>query len=138
MDEIKGRCLCRAVSFSAKSPPIWTALCHCESCRRAASAPIVPWMGFAVGDVTWTGERAFYQSSEGVRRSFCPTCGTSLSFEGARWPGEIHVYATSLENPETYVPELHCYYDERLPWLHTVDDLPRYGGAAGTQDGDDT
>lgn len=130
MAEQMGRCLCGQVRYRAPAQPLWTALCHCESCRRACSAPIVGWMGFAPGDVHWTGERRFYQSSEVATRSFCPTCGTQMSFESTRWPGEVHLYAASLDAPETYVPELHCFHAERLAWLHLSDSLPKHAGSA--------
>ncbi len=127
---IRGRCLCGAVRYEAPRDPLWTALCHCESCRRAASAPVVAWMGFGVDSVRWDGDRAFYKSSEIARRGFCPTCGSQMSFESARWPGEIHLYAASLDEPEAYSPQLHCHHDERLMWLHIDDTLPRHAGSA--------
>lgn len=129
-DPITGRCLCGKVRFEAPSKPLWTALCHCESCRRATSAPIAAWMGFPEDAVRWQGERSFYQSSEASTRSFCPRCGTPMSFESTRWPGETHLYAVSADAPEDYVPVLHCYYTERLPWLAVEDDLPKHAGAA--------
>ena len=131
---ITGHCLCGAVSFSAPSRPKWTALCHCESCRRACSAPIVAWMGFAAGDVDWTGTRTFYHSSDIAIRGFCATCGTQMSFESANWPGEVHLYAISGHAPETYAPDLHCHYGERLDWLEIADDLPKYHARAGEKD----
>jgi len=129
-----GRCLCGAVRYALGAPPKWTALCHCESCRRAASAPVVAWMGFRPEQVSWAGERAFYASSEHAERSFCPTCGSPMSFASARWPGEIHLYGASLDDPQAYVPQLHCYAAEHLGWLKLADDLPRFTGSA---DGDD-
>ncbi len=128
MAEVTGRCLCGAIRYRAPSTPKWTALCHCDSCRRSASAPYVAWMGFAAESVLWTGERHFYKSSEIATRGFCPDCGTQLSFESTRWPGEIHLYAVSLDDPEAYVPQLHCHVDERLSWVEIHDDLPKYQG----------
>lgn len=127
---LTGRCLCGAVRYAAPGRPKWTALCHCESCRRSSSAPVVAWMGFAPGDVAWTGARAFYQSSKIAKRGFCPTCGTQMSFESARWPDEIHLYGASLDDPERFSPSLHCHYAERLSWLHLSDDLPRFPSTA--------
>ena len=127
---MKGGCLCGAVRYVAKTQPKWTALCHCESCRRAASAPVVAWMGFTPEDVQWSGERKFYQSSEIATRGFCPECGTQMSFESTRWPGEIHLYGVSRDDPENYVPDLHCHYGEHLEWLQIADDLPRHDGSA--------
>jgi hypothetical protein len=127
---LTGRCLCGRVRYSVSTPPLWTALCHCESCRRACSAPVVAWMGFAPNDVQWTGERQFYNSSAIARRGFCPDCGTQMSFESTRWPGEVHLLAASLDDPGNYAPQLHCHFAERLAWLHLSDDLPRHEGSA--------
>ncbi len=129
MDNLTGRCLCGAIRYAAPEQPKWTALCHCESCRRSASAPVVAWMGFPKETIAWSGERSFYNSSEIATRSFCPTCGTQLSFESTRWPGELHLYAVSLDDPERYEPQLHCYHDEHLSWLKIEDDLPVYSGS---------
>ena len=112
-----GRCLCGALRYQARGAPKWTALCHCESCRRSASAPIVAWMGYTPKTVSWAGERAFYKSSEIATRGFCPTCGSQMSFESTRWPGELHLYAASLDDPSLYRPQLHCHHAEHLGWL---------------------
>lgn len=133
MAEITGHCLCGQLRYRAPEKPAWTALCHCESCRRACSAPVVAWMGFAVGDVGWSGERKFFKSSDIATRGFCPDCGTQMSFESTRWPGEIHLYGASRDDPENYRPELHCHTGERLAWLHLQDDLPRFSGSAGDE-----
>ena len=130
MEDFTGRCQCGAVRYTAAAKPLWTALCHCESCRRAASAPVVAWMGFETDQVDWTGDRSFYQSSEIAKRGFCAFCGTQMSFESTAWPGEIHLYAASLDDPTRYAPELHCHHAERLPWLHLGDDLPKHAATA--------
>lgn len=126
----QGGCLCGAVRYSLSAAPKWTALCHCESCRRAASAPVVAWMGFAPDQVTWTGVRASYKSSDIATRTFCPKCGSQMSFESTRWPGEVHLYGVSLDDPEAYVPELHCHTGEHLSWMGLDDGLPKFEGSA--------
>jgi len=132
----EGGCLCGGVRYTLSAPPKWTALCHCESCRRAVSAPVVAWMGFAPEQVVWSGDRSCYKSSDIATRTFCPTCGSHMSFESTRWPGEVHLYGVSLDDPEAFVPELHCHTAEHLGWLQVADDLPRYprsaDGAAST------
>ena len=129
----EGGCLCGAVRYVLRAPPKWTALCHCESCRRAASAPLVAWMGFRPEQVIWSGKRTVFNSSPEAERSFCTCCGSPMSFASTRWPGEIHLYGVSLDNPETYVPQLHCFTDERLSWLHVSDDLPRFTQSADAE-----
>jgi len=87
-------------------------------------------MGFETSQVIWQGTRQTYQSSAIATRSFCPACGSQLSFESTRWPGEIHLYAASLDDPAAYVPQLHCHTSEALPWLALHDDMPRFPGSA--------
>lgn len=124
--ERRGRCLCGTVRFIAKGEPRWVAHCHCESCRRATSAAIVTYAGFLLDNVTWSGGRTTFASSPGVQRSFCPRCGSPLSFSGERWPGEIHLFVASFAEPGTLLPKLHVHAREQLPWLQLADGLPRF------------
>ena len=87
-------------------------------------------MGFASDTVTWIGERTFFQSSAIAKRGFCSNCGTQMSFESTRWPGEIHLYAVSQDDPQDYTPDLHCHYAERREWLHMCDTLDKHAGTA--------
>ena len=126
-----GRCLCRAVTFVARGEPRWVAHCHCESCRRATSSAITTYAGYTLSDVDWTGEQpAAYRSSAGVVRRFCRTCGSPMSFEGERWPDEIHLFVPSFDEPETFSPTLHVHVEEQLRWLQVTDQLPRYAKTA--------
>jgi hypothetical protein len=126
-----GRCLCRAVTFVARGEPRWVAHCHCESCRRATSSAIATYAGYASSSVEWTGEPpAEYQSSPGVTRRFCRRCGSPMSFEGERWPDEIHLFVPSLDRPETLQPKGHVHVEEQLGWLKLADHLPRYAKTA--------
>jgi hypothetical protein len=87
----------------------------------------VAFVGVALADFKWTGATPkVYASSKGVQRHFCDTCGTPMAFQAEHYAGEIHVYAASLAQPQTFKPEFHVYYDNKLEWLHMADDLPKY------------
>ena len=122
---ITGRCMCGSVRYEAKREMLWAALCHCEDCQRAAGADYVSWFGVANDVLKWSGERAFHASSPGVRRSFCPTCGTPMSFESQKYPDETHLYAPSLEDRSLYKPTKQLFWDEHVAWLPKAWDLPR-------------
>lgn len=127
-----GRCLCGAVRFEARGEPRWVAHCHCESCRRATSSPLTTYAGYMAENVAWHGESpARYESSPGVERRFCPRCGAPLSFAGTKWPGELHLFAASFDDPAEIVPTVHVHVGEQLPWLHLADDLPKFATTAG-------
>jgi hypothetical protein len=122
-----GRCLCGSVTYAFTGPMRWAGHCHCESCRRQTAAPMASFLGVPNDAFKWTGkEPTPFNSSPGVRRRFCPTCGTPMSFESDHFPGEIHLYATTLDNPKDYKPTFHVFTSEQLPWLHLADGLPRH------------
>jgi hypothetical protein len=67
-----------------------------------------------------------YTSSPGVRRSFCESCGTSLSYEDEKLPGEIYLSVGIFDEPESFEPQDHSWFSSRLRWLNIEDDTPRY------------
>lgn len=128
-DKHTGHCLCGNVQFEASGKPLWVAHCHCNSCRRSTGAPVTTFVGFGKDQVTYTrGERTFYESSPGVRRGFCARCGTPMTYEADRCPTESHLYLSTLDEPGRYLPQLHVFAAERVPWLELHDALPRYEG----------
>ena len=114
-----GGCLCGAVRFAASGPAKWTGYCHCHSCRRHTGAPVAAFAGFEGDQVTFTkGAPATFASSPGVRRGFCARCGSTLTYEGERWAGEIHIHVGAFDDPEAFPPTGEGFAEERLSWLH--------------------
>jgi hypothetical protein len=113
-----GGCLCGAVRFSVTGAAQWTAYCHCRSCRRHTGAPVSAYAGFEREQVRFTsGQPARFVSSSGVARGFCAACGSTLTYEGERWPSELHIHVGALDRPEDFAPEGHAFAEERLAWL---------------------
>ncbi len=124
-----GHCLCGNICFEARGEPLWVAHCHCQSCRRSTGAPVTTFVGYPRDDVHYTcGTRKVYPSSPGVRRSFCPDCGTPLCYEADWCADETHLYISTLDQPQCFIPKLHVHVAEQIPWLSLHDDLPRYSG----------
>jgi hypothetical protein len=122
-----GSCTCGGVAFEARGLPKWVGICHCADCRRATGGSIVAAAGFAKDRVRLEGRSlAEFSSSPGVVRSFCAACGTSLSYQNARWPDDVHLMVGAFDQLETLQPQFHIYFDERVPWASPCDDLPKY------------
>ena len=123
---ITGHCLCGATRYQASVAPLWSAHCHCQSCRRATASAFTSFFGIADGQWHWTGTApATYQSSAGVWRDFCANCGTQMAYRSDKFPNETHFYAATLTDPTAYQPTEHVHSSEMLPWLHLADGLPR-------------
>jgi len=133
---VTGGCLCGAVRFELTLPSKWVAHCHCSMCRRAHGAPFVTWVGverdrFRV--VAGDADLARYRSSPPATRSFCGRCGSPLLFESERWPGEVHIARASIPGAIDREPVAHVFYSDRADWIAIHDELPRRGGATGTE-----
>ena len=122
----EGGCLCGAIRYRITGTPKFQSMCHCRSCRRASGAPAVAFVGvFDDQFEELKGARTIFESSPGVERGFCKTCGSSLTFAGKNWPGEIHIFTATLDDPEAFPPTVHTYCSDRLPWIDPDDGLPR-------------
>jgi hypothetical protein len=117
-----GGCLCGEVRFTLTGPAKWTGYCHCHSCRKHTGAPVSAFAGFEREAVRFTrGAPAIYASSPGVKRGFCARCGSTLTYEGERWPTEMHFHVGALDDPEAFAPTGHAFTEERVGWLHIAD-----------------
>ena len=85
------------------------------------------WAGFGRNDVEFVqGSPTTYQSSARVKRTFCGRCGTPLTLTDEYFADEIYVALATFEDTDAPVPEFHIWRSEKLPWVETTDDLPRY------------
>lgn len=125
-DEFTGGCMCGAVRFYARGQATWVAICHCASCRRHTGGILNGAAGFERKHVRFTGGPSAYESSPGVQRYFCASCGTSLAYHSEQWADDIHLFVGAFDDPEALKPEFHIFAQERLSWLSLSGLLPRY------------
>lgn len=122
---LTGSCHCGAIKFSTGATPLWSGYCHCASCRRATGAPFTAFFGVLRGTVTWTGLRTEITRGP-VTRSFCPHCGTQLTYQSQRWPDETHLYTANLSDLTKVPPQEHYHFAEKLPFVAFDDGLPKW------------
>ena len=112
-----GGCMCGEIRFEAKSAPSPSTICYCVYCRHAVGAVSVAWLTFRAADFVLTkGSPASYASSPGVTRTFCPRCGTSLTYSKAGRQSEIDVTTGSMDHPEMYPPSGNVMLSHKVPW----------------------
>ena len=124
---MRGSCLCGAVRIAVSAPVDLAEICHCRSCRRATGAPVMAWAGVRKDGVEIEGAALKrFASSPSVERTFCSLCGTSLTLWDRGSPEHLYVAIAILEDADRCPPEVHIWRSERLSWLETSDELPRY------------
>lgn len=134
----RGQCHCGAVRYEMPTETKHRAICHCSDCRRHAGAPMVAWGLVERNALKVEGETKEYASSENGRRHFCPQCGTSLFYTNdAIFPGQIDVQIATLDDPDVIVPQAQIQLAERIRWMTSLEELPkfdRYPGAPESAD----
>jgi hypothetical protein len=125
--DIQGGCACGAVRFSATANPVNSMVCHCQSCRRTASSPVVAWVTFARPAFhLLSGTPNQYESSPKVRRRFCGACGSPLTYEHLDTPDFIDVATCSLDAPSMFPPTHHSWLSHDIVWVKFGDGLPTF------------
>lgn len=127
MSEIHGGCFCGAIRYRARSAPLASMVCHCQSCRRISAAPVMGWLTFQRDQFEYLqGQPTQLQSSPGVRREFCAACGTHLTYQNSKYGNEIDVTTCSLDEPGAFPPSHHSWLSHNVAWVQFGDGLPTY------------
>ncbi len=122
---LHGGCLCGAVRYKTLGPPLDSGSCHCRSCRKASSAPELPYAQFAVANFEIVrGWPANYRSSPDVTRSFCRHCGSPLTYRHTAHPDRLDIMTCSLDDPDAVPPLYHVWISQRPAWI--ADGLPAF------------
>ena len=127
MKEVSGRCFCGTIQFEVEGPEKFACSCYCGSCQRAAGAPVVPWATYAKSTFRITsGVMYWRQSSPGVTRGHCSDCGSTITYENEKRPGEIDITLNTLTDPGGPILRAHIWTEDKQPWTIIGDELPVY------------
>ena len=128
-----GRCLCGDIRYRIEGETVWSGYCQCESCRRMTGSVVTNWLGIKDTDLVFTRGRPAKYEAAGVTRGFCPTCGSSLTYEASHFPDYIQVHAGTLDDPDAITPRAHVHFAEKVAWFEVKDRLPRFDGSAASE-----
>ena len=124
---MEGGCFCGFVRYRVEGPFSFETNCHCMICRRTSGAPFVTWFTVSTDRFALlAGAPAAFASSDHGSRTFCPRCGTPLTFRSAKEIDVIDVTTCSLDDPAAVPPRDHTRTSARLPWLALCDGLPAF------------
>ena len=126
-----GGCFCGNVRYVITGLLLNETVCHCPGCKRSSGAGALPWVTIKTADFKVThGELAEVRSGKypkascdgcGGVRTFCPKCGTPISFKGdGRAEKETDVTVGSLDDPKDFAPQEDVFPEHRLSWINPV------------------
>ncbi len=124
----QGSCLCGAVTWKASGELTPPSRCHCSMCRKANGAPFVTFTSCAVEDFEWiSGEKNVerYESSPGLVRGFCKTCGSSVP---GTTPGNNRVFMPlgCMDESTGLSDGRHLFVGSKATWHTIADDLKQH------------
>ena len=129
--QITGGCRCGAVRYQVEGKHNWSGNCHCDDCRRATGGPYTSWFGVTPDKFNVSkGELTEFESSNGIFRGFCSTCGSPLTYRGEGWD-DVALTIASLDDPNSITPETHVFLKEKLHWVTYNEDFRLYDGMPG-------
>ena len=121
-----GGCACGKVRYSVPIADDEAYLCHCRMCQRATGSVSIAFKTVKAGDVTWTQEPDWYDSSPIAVRPYCAKCGTSLGFKFKEGSEKMDLTVASFDDPARFKPKWHFGAESiQRPWLNT-EGLPEH------------
>jgi hypothetical protein len=118
--EMSGGCACRRVRYAVPVADDDAYLCHCRMCQRATGSISIAFKNVKAGDVRWTGEPDWYDSSPIAVRTYCRECGTSLGFKFKEGSENMDLTVASFDDPGRFKPAHHFGAEGiHRAWLNT-------------------
>jgi hypothetical protein len=120
---LTGGCFCGNVRYEVSGTPFHSTV----DCRRCAAAPFVAWFSVKRPELRIVhGQLKRFASSPHVVRTFCPDCGTPLTYQHDNFPDEIDISTCSLDSPDAVAPEDHTWASQKLAWVSILNTLPEH------------
>lgn len=127
MTTLEGHCFCGAIFFQVEGPEKFACFCYCHSCQRASGAPVVSWATYPKDTfVVTNGQMRWRESSPGVTRGHCADCGSTISYETVKRPGQIDITLNALDDSDRPELRAHIFTEDKAPWMMIGDELPVY------------
>jgi len=128
---LKGSCLCGAIRYEIDGRPGPAGHCHCTMCQKAHGAAFGTYSRVKRSEfrvVNGAEHIRAYESSRGVTRTFCDTCGSTLQYITAAKPSSFALALGTLDDDPGVRPTDHIFVRSKAPWFEITDDLPQHQG----------
>jgi hypothetical protein len=130
-----GACFCGVIAAELRGEPFWICYDHDDDCRRAVGGPLNVWVGYRPDDLRLIrGAPKSFSKTKGVVRTFCPDCGTSISYFDEGLKNELYISIEFFDNPARFTPHANAYWKMRLPWESFADEISKTEGYTRQRD----
>ena len=113
-------CSCGKLKVACEGEPVRISMCHCDACQQRTGSIFGVQARFPRERVTIDGEaRRFARIAESgntLTYGFCPTCGSTLFWEGTGFPDLIAVAVGNFADANFPPPRISVFEGKRHPW----------------------
>ena len=129
-ENIKGSCLCQAVTYQYHGPEYVFQYCHCSRCRKFTGSAHASNIIVDPKQFEWlSGEellgRFEHPEAKHFATCFCKTCGSSLPWM-AKSGRALIIPAGTLDQDPGIRPTQNIFWQDRADWREEVGSLPKH------------
>jgi len=121
-------CSCGQLNLTIEGEPMRISMCHCLECQRRTGAVISNQARFRREQVTFAGVSTAWtrtaESGNALTFHFCPTCGSTVYWEGQGFPGYVAVAIGTFADPNYPEPTISVWEESRHSWVVLPPDMP--------------
>jgi hypothetical protein len=125
-NSVRGSCLCGGVRYEFTGKVFLFNHCHCVECRKSHGAAFASNLHVFPAQFRWLAGESLvsrFESSPGVRRSFCSKCGGNVAIV---LEDQVVIPAASVDDPIEARPVVHFFAGEKVAWLDLADGIPAF------------
>src|SRR6201997_1570794 len=115
----RAACSCGQLQLAIEGEPSRISMCHCLECQRRTGAVISNQARFPREQVPFAGKAATWkrtaESGNALTFHFCPTCGSTVYWEGEGFPGYVAVAIGGFAAPNVSAPALNGWGEAPHP-----------------------
>lgn len=114
-------CRCGQLSATCEGEPFRVSVCHCFACQQRSGAPFAEQARFPSDKVTIEGESTRWERTTDAGNvttyHFCPTCGTTVWYQGGPMPDAIAIPVGLFCDPDFPPPRFSVWEERKHPWV---------------------
>jgi hypothetical protein len=127
--ERTAQCHCGALRATVTGEPFRSYVCHCKACQRRTGAIMHSGAYYPKEKVRVEGQSKVYsrstESGNTINFHFCLHCGTSVFWEGNKYPDRCGIAVGCFADP-TFPPPVRSMWEESMhPWLQMPSGIER-------------
>ncbi len=114
-------CSCGRLRVSCEGDPVRISICHCLACQRRTGSVFGAQARFPRGAVRVDGASSTWvrtaEDGDRIEFRFCPTCGSTVSWEVESLPGFTAVAIGAFADPTFPSPAFSIYEARKHAWV---------------------